>query len=128
MVTSFRLDLEAGDPPKLLVRDGWELASAEERLAKALRVRLPVGDVTRDRLLAMRAVFDDHRGDCSVIVHLVIPGESETVMALPDANGVDASDELRRQVLVAHGNHGFFSAFPFCEKRCPRQRTRSTAH
>ena len=90
--------LEAGDPPKLLVRDGWELDKAEEFLAKSLRIRLPVADVSDDRLLALKAVFDQHRGDCSVLVHVVIPGESETVLALPDVKGVNASIELCRAV------------------------------
>ena len=90
--------LELGDPPKLLVRDGWELDKAEEFLAKALRIRLPVADVSEDRLLALNAVFDQHRGDCSVHVHVVIPGESETVLALPDSKGVNASIELCRAV------------------------------
>jgi DNA polymerase-3 subunit alpha len=90
--------LEAGDPPKLLVREGWELDKAEEFLAKALKIRLPVADITQDRLLALRAVFEQYRGDCSVLVHVVIPGESETVLALPDVSGVNASIELCRAV------------------------------
>ncbi len=90
--------LEAGDPPKLLVRDGWELSTAEEKLATTLRVRLPVADVSKDRLLALRGLLEEHRGDCDVVVHLVIPGESETVMSLPDAMAVDASEGLRRSI------------------------------
>ena len=43
-------------------------------------------------------MLEAHRGDCPVLLHLVIPGESETVIALPDRRGVEPSDGLLREV------------------------------
>ena len=91
-------NLEAGEPPKLLVRDLMPLADAESKLVTALRVRLKEEDLSHDRLVAMRGMLDSHAGDCSVFVHITIPGDSETVLAVGGIRGVDPSDGLRRQI------------------------------
>ena len=90
--------LEEGEPPKVLLREAFPLAEAQERLAARLHVRVLEGDMTRDRMLALRQVLESHRGDCGVVVHLVIPGESETLVALPDSRGVDATELLVRDI------------------------------
>ena len=89
---------EGGDPPKLLVRDAFRLAEAAERLSAQVRVRILDREATRDRLLALRQVLEAHRGDCGLLLHLVIPGESETVVALPGGRGVEPSDGLLRAI------------------------------
>jgi len=86
--------LEAGDTPKLLVRDAMELASAEERLSTELHLRVVAGELSRDRLEAMKNVLAANKGDCSVVLHMTIPGESETLLALSDARGVRPTEEL----------------------------------
>ena len=86
--------LEAGEAPKLLVRDALELAQAEERLCTALHVRVMAGELSRDRLVALRDVLAAHKGDCSVVLHMTIPGESETLLAVPEARAVSPTDAL----------------------------------
>jgi DNA polymerase-3 subunit alpha len=90
--------LEASDPPKLLVRDAIKLAEAAEKLSAQVRIRVLHTEATRDRLVALRRVLEAHRGDCGVVLHLVIPGESETVVGLPSKRGVDPSEALLRAV------------------------------
>jgi DNA polymerase-3 subunit alpha len=90
--------LEGGEPPKLLVRDAFKLAEAAERLSAQVRIRVFHHEASRDRLLALRRVLEAHKGDCSVFLHLVIPGESETVLGLPDSRGVEPSEGLLRAV------------------------------
>jgi DNA polymerase-3 subunit alpha len=90
--------LEAGDPPKLLVRDALPLADAEQKLATRLRVDVIETEASRDRMLALRGALERHPGDCPVLLHLRIPGESETVIALPDACAVAPSDAVLRAV------------------------------
>jgi DNA polymerase-3 subunit alpha len=75
--------LETGDPPKILVSEVLELERADERLARTLSLRIGAADATRDRLSALRSILSQHPGDCPVSLHLVIPEESETVIALP---------------------------------------------
>ena len=90
--------LEAGDPPKLLVRDAVTLEEAEGRFAQRLQIAVMAADASRDRLLALRRALGEHRGDCPVVLIVRIPGESETVIALPGSWAVDPCDELMRQL------------------------------
>ncbi len=86
--------LESLDPPKILVRDAFELEDAESNLAAQVRIRVAASEATRDRMLALRRLLEAHVGDCGVLLHILIPGESETIMALPGGRGVDPSEEL----------------------------------
>jgi DNA polymerase-3 subunit alpha len=90
--------LEAGDTPKVLVRDVTPLERAEEKLAAQLRLRVLASEATRDRLLALRDLFGRHPGDCAVALHVVIPDQSETVLAFPSLRGVRPDEKLLREV------------------------------
>jgi len=90
--------LESADPLKLLLREAFELGQAEERLAAQVHINVLASEATRDRLEALGTVLRAHPGDCGVQLHLVIPGESETVMALPDTRGVEPGEALARAV------------------------------
>ncbi len=85
--------LEGGDPPKLLVRDAIPLLDAEEKLASQLRIRTVASELSRDRLTALRDVLKQHPGNCAPVLQIVIPDESETLLAL-GISGVAPSDEL----------------------------------
>jgi DNA polymerase-3 subunit alpha len=78
--------LEHGDPPKILVREILELSRADERLAEQLELKVTADEASRDRLRALRQLLEQHPGECRVALRLVIPGESETLIALP---GID---------------------------------------
>ncbi len=95
--------LEAGEPPKLIVRDVIALADAEEKLASKLRLRVVANEATRDRLTALRGVLSAYPGECSVTLHVTIPGESETVLALGDPGGVRPVPDLLREVDALFG-------------------------
>jgi DNA polymerase-3 subunit alpha len=95
--------LEGGDPPKVLVRDALKLEDAEQKLASRLRIDVLEVEASRDRLTALRSAFASHPGDCPVLVHLRIPGETETVIALPDGCAVSPSDALLAQVNALFG-------------------------
>jgi DNA polymerase-3 subunit alpha len=91
-------NLEQGDSPKILVRDVLRLDQAEEKLCSQLRVRVLATEATRDRLSALRQLFEERPGECSVALHLVIPGKSETVVALSGRRGVRPDSKLRKRV------------------------------
>jgi DNA polymerase-3 subunit alpha len=95
--------LEEGDTPKVLVREVLELERAEERLTTQLRLRVHADEATRDRLLALREILRQHPGECEVVLQLVIPGESETLLALPDAFGVRAGAPLLQDLTGLFG-------------------------
>jgi DNA polymerase-3 subunit alpha len=95
--------LESAEPPKLLVRRMFALADAAEHLAVRMHVTLRAEEATRDRLLALKSLLAAHAGDCAVVLHLRIPGESETVLGLGDGCAVDASPQLLREVDTLFG-------------------------
>jgi len=95
--------LESADPPRMIARDFYSLAEAEEKLAARVTIRLLAADSTRDRMQALRSVLGKHGGDCAVTLHVTIPGESETVMALPDTLAVTPTDSLVRDVNALFG-------------------------
>ncbi len=95
--------LESADPPRMIVRDVYSLAEAEEKLAGRVLIRVRAEEATRDRLSALRFVLAKHGGDCAVLVHLLIPGESETVLALPETVAVAPTEALLRDVQALFG-------------------------
>src|SRR5262249_29570930 len=90
--------LESGDPPKILVREGYELERAEEMLAGELMVRIRTDEATGGRLTAMRTRLAKSPGDCAVRVYLVIPDQSETVLAISSLRGVRPDAALKRDL------------------------------
>ncbi len=95
--------LESGDPPKILVRDVVLLERAEEKLASSLRVRIRAEEATADRLTALRQLLEARPGECGVTLHVVIPEESETVVAIAAVRGVRPDPALRRDVDALFG-------------------------
>ena len=96
--------LEEGEPPKVLVRDVMPLAQAEERLAGNLRVNMIESDISKDRLNALVKVLANHPGDCPVVIHVLIPGQSETIVSVGAIRGVRASKEMCRDVDALFGH------------------------
>jgi DNA polymerase-3 subunit alpha len=86
--------LEADDKPKILVRQVFELDRAEEKLATQLHVTMLADEATPDRLRALRDLLLKSRGECSAVVGVVIPGESETRLSLSGVSGVRANATL----------------------------------
>jgi len=95
--------LEAGDTPKLLVRDVFRLEDAEQRLTSRLEVKVLEPDVSRDRMVALKRVLAQYPGDCEVYLRITIAGESETLLSVGGVRGVAPSDELRRDVNALFG-------------------------
>jgi DNA polymerase-3 subunit alpha len=90
--------LESADPARILVRRLFPLTDASEHLAVRVHIQVLAAEATPDRLTALRSLLAEHAGDCGVVLHLRIPGESETVMTLPDGQGVDATPALLREL------------------------------
>ena len=95
--------LEEGDPPKILVREVMRLDEGDQRLTTYLRLRVLANEAGCDRMEALRKVLLAHPGDCEVMVHITIPGESETIVSVDGLRGVEASDDLQRDVDALFG-------------------------
>ena len=68
-----------------------------------LRLRVLAHEAGCDRMEALRRVLLAHPGDCEVLVHITIPGESETIVSVDGLRGVEASDDLQRDVDALFG-------------------------
>ena len=95
--------LEDGETPKILLRDLMPLVEAEQKLAATLLVRMVEHEISEDRLAALRQVLAAHPGDCPVVIHLLIPGESETTLSVGAVRGVRATPEMCRDVDALFG-------------------------
>ena len=95
--------LESADPARMIAREIYSLAEAEEKLAARVTIRLLAADSTRDRMAALKSVLGKHGGDCAVTLHVTISGESETVMSLPDTLAVMPTEALVRDVNALFG-------------------------
>jgi DNA polymerase-3 subunit alpha len=95
--------VEEGETPKILVREIHRLEDAEERLAGTLRVRMQERDINHDRLAALRRVLSAHPGTCPVVIHVLLPGESETTLSVGAVRGVRATDEMCKDVDALFG-------------------------
>jgi DNA polymerase-3 subunit alpha len=95
--------LEEADSAKILVRDIMPLAQAEEKLSGTLRVKMVERDINKDRLQALVKVLSNHPGDCPIVIHVLIPGESETTLSVGAVRGVRATPEMCRDVDALFG-------------------------
>ena len=86
--------LEAGETPKVLVNHVLELGKAEEQLSTQLTLTMLADEATQDRLQAVKSLLASHPGACAVALRIVIPGTSETMVALPN-NAVRPDSTLR---------------------------------
>src|SRR5262249_11565924 len=70
------------------------LAAARAEAIRQVHVSVPLGQIGRDGLERLRAVFEAHPGPCEAFLHLIRTDDSETVLALPTAIRVAASDAV----------------------------------
>jgi hypothetical protein len=75
-----------------------ELERAEEKLSTQLQVTVRDDEASPDRLRALHDLLGKNPGECEVVVRLVIPGESETILSLNAVPGVRATAALLADV------------------------------
>lgn len=96
--------LENSEPPRILASRVADLERAEERFTPAveLHIALQAGEADRERLLALRGLLRRHKGGSPVLLHLRVPGESETLLAL-DGCPVRPSGDLQAEIEAMFG-------------------------
>jgi len=68
---------------RLHLEDAVPLAVVRQQKTRLVELSLNADVVTRDELGDLAKLLGEHRGDCPVSVRLQIPGQSETVLSLP---------------------------------------------
>jgi DNA polymerase-3 subunit alpha len=70
------------------------LGEATERMTRRVHFRLTATGLDEGQLRSLKSLLERHRGGCEPLLHLVIPGRCETILGLPEALKVAASDPL----------------------------------
>jgi DNA polymerase-3 subunit alpha len=83
---------------KVLAQRLLSLADAKEQMTQAVRVRLPLERLSRDRLEDLKAILERHRGKCRAYIHLVIDPKCETIISLGDQFRVKPSRGLVEEI------------------------------
>jgi DNA polymerase-3 subunit alpha len=86
------------DQPKVLAADLFPLEEASARLNLTLHLTLSTPGVNPEHLQALKELIQDNRGPTPVVVHVVVPQKSETVLRLGSAHRVRAVPEVIEKV------------------------------
>jgi DNA polymerase-3 subunit alpha len=79
---------------QIIAEDFLLLASAREEAARQVHLRLPVDQMDRAQLEAVRGTLATYPGGCATFLHLIRADHSETIIALPDTLKVRPSEEM----------------------------------
>ncbi|MEJ2200480.1 MAG: DNA polymerase III subunit alpha, partial [Desulfuromonadaceae bacterium] len=79
---------------KLLASEVLSLQEVKERLTKRVHFRLTTPGLSESQLQQLKTILGRYRGGCEVLLHLIIPNRSETIIRLPEKLWVSASDEI----------------------------------
>ncbi|MFO8056655.1 MAG: DNA polymerase III subunit alpha [bacterium] len=86
----------SGDKAKILASEIFPLEEASERLSIKIHLTLNRPQATAEQVDYLASVLKRHRGKAQVIVHVVIPGQSETLVSLPPDYSARPDQELIR--------------------------------
>ncbi|MCK6528187.1 DNA polymerase III subunit alpha [Myxococcota bacterium] len=79
---------------KLLAEEVRLLSDVQASRTQEVVLHLETREVDEARLLRLKEVLERHRGECATAVHLTSPGESRTLLRLPDSVRVQAVPAL----------------------------------
>jgi DNA polymerase-3 subunit alpha len=124
---------------KVLAQRLLSLADAKEQMTQAVRVRLPLERVSRDRLEDLKAILERHRGECRAYIHLVIDPKCETIISLGDQFRVKPSRGLVEEIngyfqgpvvttVFGNGGNQQQSGSRVGGKRAPRGKRSGSSH
>ncbi|TYP00012.1 DNA polymerase III alpha subunit [Geothermobacter ehrlichii] len=88
-------NVDAGEESnKLMVNKVQNLSEVQASETRRVHFRLTTPGLDETRLRQLREVIEKHRGECQVMLHMVIPDRSETTLRLPDNLRVAATDQM----------------------------------
>lgn len=100
-----RGQLERGeDQPKVLAADLFPLSEAADRLNLILHLTVNTTGVGGEQVERLKAVLRQYPGGTPVVVHVVVPQKSETVLRLGAAYRVRAAPEMMEQIKDLFGS------------------------
>lgn len=79
---------------KLMVNKVQILGEVQASQTRRVHFRLSTPGLDESQLRQLREVVERHRGECQVLLHMVIPNRSETTLSFPQNLKVAASDQM----------------------------------
>jgi DNA polymerase III subunit alpha len=79
---------------KLKATDISLLGALKETHARQVRFRLNAAGVRKEQLLSLKGIISRYRGNCATSLELIVPDTCRTLIRLPAAYSVRASDDL----------------------------------
>jgi DNA polymerase-3 subunit alpha len=91
--------VDAGeDSLKVIASEILPFDQAVGKLSTSIHLRIRSEGLGREDLVAIQDIFQDCRGNCPVYLHLLLPEQGETVIALGDEWKLNSTDQLVRRV------------------------------
>ena len=69
----------------------------KERISK-VHFRLRTPGLSKEQLLRLREILEENKGGCEALLHLIVPPQSEVIMALSPELTVEPSERMRQSV------------------------------
>ncbi|HMB16653.1 MAG TPA: DNA polymerase III subunit alpha [Pelovirga sp.] len=97
-------ELDVGEEAcKLLVSDIALLREVRKTMARRVRIRLTTPGLQETQLRQLKSIVQRYRGDCDVLLQMVIPNRSETLIKLPAQLKMAAAEEAMAEVETLFG-------------------------
>jgi DNA polymerase-3 subunit alpha len=84
--------------PKVHASEVIPLSEAVEKLPKNVHIKLISTGLGSEDLNSLEKIFNRHQGDSPVIIHLVVPEHSETIISLGDGTRVKPTDPFLHEI------------------------------
>ncbi len=84
--------------PKINAAEIIPLSEAVEKLPKSVHIKLISTGLVSEDLKHLKKIFSNYKGESTVIIHLVIPEHSETVITLGSDSRVKPVDPFLKEV------------------------------
>jgi DNA polymerase-3 subunit alpha len=88
---------------KIRAEEVLPLSDAISMIPGKIHFNLDVTHVSKPQLEKFKNILKNHPGKCDAYLHLFIPGQSETVIVLPDDFRLDSCDALFQEVEYLFG-------------------------
>ena len=89
---------------KVKAEDISLLADAAKILPSTVHVSLDISVISKPQLEKLKNILKNHPGKCTTYLHLFIPGQSETIISLPEEFHLNPSEGLSKEVEYLFGS------------------------
>jgi DNA polymerase-3 subunit alpha len=83
---------------KILADTIAPIEKAEESWTASVHLNVDMTGLTKQSLQELHKILKQHKGSCSIFLHLLMPQRTDTIIALPDSLKVRAGEDLTKSV------------------------------